>query len=205
MTAEESNPFSFNIYLYSPRPPTTFVRWIFHAYLGIYHLDSEVRASIRAYPRGRKKDAVLYGTYGELSLSRICSGKNQTRVKARNRKRAAGYDVRTALNSFCRTRSLDHTAPHHWTFCEEMLRAPLISCLEVVTLNRELKLQVHSKSCGASNSHSLMSCNRKQNYTFWTKGDWPNAPFTSWYGLISVLETWRYMRQIGEKNLSTLP
>lgn len=150
---------------------------------------------------GEGKKMPSCGTYGELSLSRICSGKNQTRVKARNRKRAAGYDVRTALNSFCRTRSLDHTVPHHWMFCEEMLRAPLISCLEVVTLKRELKLQVHSKSCGASNSHSLMSCNREQNYTFWTEGDWPNAPFTSWYGLISALETWRYMTHKLERRI----
>lgn len=203
MTAKESNPFSFNIYLYSPCPPTTFVQWIFHAYPGIYHLDSEIRTSIHAYPEGRKKDAVLYGTYDELSLSRICSAKNHTRVKARNRNRAAGYNVPTALNSFRWTRSLDHTAPDHWTFCEMMLRTLLISCLKVVTSKRELKLQVHSKSCGASNSHLLMTCNLKQNYTFGPRatGQVLHLPLD-----MVLLVSWRHegilLAQIGQENVS---
>lgn len=88
------------------------------------------------------------------------------RVGERKRKHAAGYSVRAALNSFYATWSLDHTASHHKTFCEAMLSAPLISCLEVVTLKWELRVRVHSKTSRESNSQSLMSCNLKQNYTF---------------------------------------
>lgn len=58
---------------------------------------------------------------------------------------------------------LCNTVPGPYSITSQSL---LWGCLEVVTLKWELRVRVHIKTCRESNSHSLMSCNLKQNYTF---------------------------------------